>query len=117
VFSGFQPVRVLKGKFNSRLFGCVGLRKTLTVIQFTCSLIAIIIISVFYKQSKYMATADYGFEQKGILNMQLPGNSYEIAAATFSTVPGVESVSGTSALFGFSGGQTKFIKKDRVSDS
>ncbi len=34
VLSAFQPVRVLKGKFNTRLFGGVGLRKTLTVIQF-----------------------------------------------------------------------------------
>ncbi len=33
VLSSFQPVRVLKGKFNTRLFGGVGLRKTLTVIQ------------------------------------------------------------------------------------
>lgn len=117
VFSGFQPIRVLKGKFNSKLFGGVGLRKTLTVIQFTCSLIAIIIIAVFYRQSKYMATADYGFERKGILNVTLPANSYERAAVTFSTIPGVESVSGVSALFGFSGGQTKFIKKDRSADS
>jgi putative ABC transport system permease protein len=117
VFSGFQPVRILKGKFNSKLFGGVGLRKTLTVIQFTCSLIAIIIISVFYKQSKYMATADYGFERKGIITMTLPGNSYETAAKTFSAIAGVESVSATSAPFGFSGGQTKFIKKDRTDDS
>lgn len=117
VFSGFRPIQVLKGKFNLKLFGGVGLRKTLTVIQFTCSLIAIIIISVFYKQSKYMATADYGFEREGIITMNLPGNSYETAVKTFSAITGVESVSGTSAPFGFSGGQTKFIKKNRIADS
>ena len=117
VFSRFQPVRVLKGKFNSKLFGSVGLRKTLTVIQFTCSLVAIMIIAVFYKQSKYMATADYGFERKGILTMSLPERSYETTAAIFSKISGVGSVSGASSLFGFSGGSTKFIKKDRVADS
>ena len=117
VFSKFQPIRVLKGKFNSNLFGGVGLRKTLTVIQFSCSLIAIMIISVFYKQSKYMATADYGFERKGILNIELPQHSYEQAATTFSAIAGVESVSGTSALFGFSGANSKFIRRDKASDS
>jgi len=117
IFSAFQPVRVLKGKFNSKLFGGVGLRKTLTVIQFAVSLIAIVTLSVFYRQSIYMATADYGFQREGILNIQLPQNTYEKVAAAFSTVPGVESVSGASEMFGFSGGNTRFIKRERVSDS
>jgi putative ABC transport system permease protein len=117
VFSSFPPVRVLKGKFNSKLFGGVGLRKTLTVIQFSLSLIAIITLFVFYRQSIFMAKADYGFQRRGILNIQLPQNGYEKAAETFSKLPGVETVSGTSALFGFSDGNTRFIKRERANDS
>jgi putative ABC transport system permease protein len=64
VLSGFQPVRVLKGKFNTRLFGGVGLRKTLTVIQFAVSLVAIVTLMVFYRQSTYMATANYGLSTR-----------------------------------------------------
>jgi len=117
VLSGYQPVRVLKGKFNAKLFGGMGLRKTLTVIQFAASLTAMILLAVFYKQSVYMATADYGFNQKNIINVDLPANSYEKTATAFSSVAGVENVSATSSLFGFSGGDIKFIKADKTADS
>lgn len=117
VLSSFQPVRVLKGKLNTRLFGGVGLRKTLTVIQFAVSLIALVILSVFYNQSMYMATADYGFERERILNIELPEHSYEKASAALSLTPSIEQVSGTSGSFGFSGGYNKFIKNQKVDDS
>jgi putative ABC transport system permease protein len=117
VLSSFRPVRVLKGKFNTKLFGGVGLRKTLTVIQFATSLIAIVTLSVFYKQSIYMATADYGFDREGILNIELPANSYEKTATALSSVPGIEGVSGTSNLLGFFGGDGRFMKREKVSDS
>jgi putative ABC transport system permease protein len=67
VLSSFKPVQVLKGKFNAQLFGGVGLRKTLTVIQFSASLIALITLLVFYQQSLYMAKADYGFNRERML--------------------------------------------------
>jgi putative ABC transport system permease protein len=117
VLSGYQPARVLKGRFNTKLFGGVGLRKALTVVQFAASLIAIVVLAVFDKQSVYMATADYGFNQQHIVNINLPVNAYEKTATAFTAVPGVEKVSGTSALFGFSGGDTKFIKPDKTVDS
>jgi putative ABC transport system permease protein len=117
VLSGFQPVRVLKGKFNTRLFGGVGLRKTLTVIQFAVSLVAIVTLMVFYRQSTYMATANYGFQRERILNIQLPEDSYQVASSALSSTAGVEDVSGTSGLFGFSAAGTKFVKRNKVSDS
>lgn len=117
VLSSFQPARVLKGKFNTRLFGGVGLRKTLTVIQFAVSLIALVALLVIYKQSIYMATADYGFQRERILNLQLPEHSYERAATAFSSAAGIEQVSGTSEMFGFFGGGNRFIKREKESDS
>lgn len=117
VFSGFQPVKVLKGKFNVKLFWGVGLRKTLTITQFAVSLAAIITLSAFYRQSVYMASADYGFERGNILTMELPQHSYDRAAVAFATLPGVESVSATSSLFGFSGGDNRFIKRNKGMDS
>jgi len=117
VLSASQPVRVLKGKFNLLLFGGAGLRKTLTVIQFAASLIAIVTLLVFYRQSIYMATSDYGFVREGILNIQLSDQTYETAASTFSSTPGIEQVSGTSELFGFSSGEARFIKREKSGDS
>lgn len=117
VFSSFQPVKVLKGKFNAKLFGGIGLRKTLTVIQFAASLIAIVTMVIFYRQSVYMATADYGFQREKILNIALPDQQYQIAATALSSTAGIEEISGTSGLFGFSSGDTKFIKTERSADS
>ncbi|MCW3092855.1 MAG: hypothetical protein JWP81_3924 [Ferruginibacter sp.] len=117
VLSSFQPVRVLKGKFNTRLFGGAGLRKTLTVIQFAVSLIAIITLAVFYRQSMYMATADYGFNRERILNIKIPAHSYEKTAVAISSVAGIEQVSGSSGLFGFSAADTRFVKAEKSADS
>lgn len=111
VLSSFQPVRVLKGKFNTKLFGGVGLRKGLTVMQFAVSLTALVTLLVFYTQSRYMATADYGFNRDGILTLPVQAQSYERTAAAYAAVAGVEEVSATSELFGFFGGDQKFIKR------
>jgi putative ABC transport system permease protein len=64
-----------------------------------------------------MATADYGFKRERILNTELPGQSYKTAATALSSISGIEQVSGTSDLFGFSAGDVRFIKREKVSDS
>ena len=84
IFSRFQPVKVLKGKWDTKLFGSIGLRKTLLVIQFAVSLIAIVSLLVFYRQSAYMANADYGFAREGIINIKLPQQGYQKAASAFA---------------------------------
>lgn len=117
VLSSFQPVRVLKGKFNAKLFGGIGLRKAMTVTQFAVSLTALVTLLVFYKQSTYMATADYGFTRTGIINMSLPAASYARTAAAFAAVAGVAQVSATSEPFGFFGGDRKFVKREKQGDS
>ncbi|MBC7745947.1 MAG: ABC transporter permease, partial [Flavobacterium sp.] len=117
VLSSFQPVRVLKGRFNVKLFGGAGLRKSLTVIQFSASLIALVSLLVFYKQSEYMATADYGFNRERILNIPLQANSYERTATALAATAGVEQASATSSLFGYSGADNKFIKPENSNDS
>jgi putative ABC transport system permease protein len=117
ILSSFQPVRVLSGKFNTRLFGAVGLRKALMVVQFAASLVAIITLFVFYRQSDYMANGDYGFTRDRLLNISLHGQSYEELSAAFSAVSGVEDVSAGSELFGFSGGDSRSIRRQKVSDS
>jgi putative ABC transport system permease protein len=64
-----------------------------------------------------MATADYGFDRERILNIQLPEHSYQRASTAFSLTPGIEQVSGTSEMFGFFGGDNRFIKQQKESDS
>jgi putative ABC transport system permease protein len=47
----------------------------------------------------------------------LPQNKYAETANVFAAIPGVERVSGASDLFGFSAGDTRFIKREKTSDS
>ena len=117
VLSGFQPVQVLKGAFNAKLFGGVGLRKILTVIQFSVSLVAMVTLHIFYNQFRFMATADYGFNREQILNIPLQPAQYERTAAAYASIAGVEMVSATSGLFGFFGGDNRFIRQEKESDS
>lgn len=117
VLSRFQPVRVLKGAFNAKLFGGVGLRKAMTVLQFALSLAAMVMLTVFYTQSHYMATADYGFNRERMLTLPVQAGSYERTATAFAGIAGVELVSATSELFGFFGGDNKFIRQEQGGDS
>ncbi|MFT4152866.1 FtsX-like permease family protein [Parafilimonas sp.] len=116
IFSKVKIVKVLSGRFNIGLFGGIGLRKTLIAIQFTVSMVAVITLMIFYKQCLFMANADYGFNRQNILTLPLPENGYKKAVAAFSLLPGVQSISATSQLFGFSGGDAVFIRKS-VNDS
>jgi putative ABC transport system permease protein len=105
IFSKLKPVNILKGKFDIKMLAGFGMRKTLIVLQFATSLAAIITVVIFFKQSFYMATADYGFNQKNVLNIRISPEAYAPLAAQLSSFPEVTSVSATSSLFGLMGGE------------
>ncbi|MGF6845190.1 putative ABC transport system permease protein [Chitinophaga sp. W3I9] len=69
--SAFQPAKVLKNLIDIKLFGGLGLRKTLIVIQFSLSLTAIIFLVTVYRQFHYKAIKDMGFYREDILNVPL----------------------------------------------
>jgi putative ABC transport system permease protein len=69
--SAFQPAKVLKNLIDIKLFGGLGLRKTLIVIQFSLSLTAIIFLVTVYRQFHYKAIKDMGFYRKDVLNVPL----------------------------------------------
>lgn len=75
VLSSFQPVKVLKGINNMRLFSKMGLRKTLLVFQFTISLIFILTVIVMYKQLDLFMNKDYGFNMKENIMIRLNNTS------------------------------------------
>ncbi|GAA4410527.1 ABC transporter permease [Nibrella viscosa] len=115
--SRYQPAQVLRGRLNTQLFSGIGLRKALIVSQFAATLIAIIFLAVFYTQSLFMASADYGFARERILNVQLNKQPYEALATETARFAGVEQVAATSAEFGFSGGEVLFVSKRPNGDS
>ena len=98
VMSGFQPIKVLKGLTNTRLFSRMGLRKSLLVAQFTFSLIFILSVLVVYNQLQLFMRADHGFTMQNKAVVFLG----DTAAATLKTellkYSNIQSVSAASHL-------------------
>lgn len=98
--SSFKPVQVLKNLMTIRLFGGNNFRKSLTVVQFSLSLLIIIFTLTFSKQFNYMASANPGFERENLLNIQLQGNDYRLFYNELVKLNGVEKVSASSLSLG-----------------
>ncbi|WP_031530155.1 ABC transporter permease [Dyadobacter crusticola] len=109
VLSGFQPAEVLRSQNGLKVIKGISLRKTLIVVQFAISLIAMITLVTVLRQQNYMATGDYGFRSKNVLNIPLNNLPYERLAGEAGKLAGAEAVSGISEPFGHHG-QTERVK-------
>jgi putative ABC transport system permease protein len=117
VLSRFQPADVLRSRSGIKVIRGISLRKTLIVLQFSISLIAMISLLTMMRQQHYMATADYGFESHNVLNIPLNDIPYDRLANEISRLAGVKSVSGTSELFGHYGDMGMIKPKKHGVDS
>ncbi|HMH22477.1 MAG TPA: ABC transporter permease [Puia sp.] len=99
ILSAFRPLRVLKNLSTAKIFGKIGLQKTLIVFQYSLSLVIIIFLFAFYRQFSFMAAADHGFKRDNVLVVPLNGADEKIAAQTIAATSGVQSVSGLSTSF------------------
>jgi putative ABC transport system permease protein len=98
--SRISPAAVLRRLEGLRFFRRLGLRKTLLVMQFTASLVFIILVTVVSKQVSHVMNMDYGFRTAQILNVQLQGESAQKIRQVFSAVAGVERISAASINMG-----------------
>lgn len=101
LLSAFPPVQVLKSLSGVKLFKGMALRKTFVVVQFSLSLVFMIFLTVMYQQTNYMAAADYGFNQKNMINVRLQGRPHQSLANEISRISGVERVAAMSHPLGF----------------
>ncbi|HXO75434.1 MAG TPA: ABC transporter permease, partial [Puia sp.] len=99
ILSAFKPLRVLKNLSTAKIFGSIGLQKTLIVFQYSLSLVAIIFLFSFYRQFSFMASADHGFKRNNILIIPLNGIDKDRAANVIAATGGISSVSGLSTTF------------------
>jgi putative ABC transport system permease protein len=83
-----------------KVYSRITFRKTLIVIQFTLSIVFIIMVLVIHRQINYMVTTDYGINDKNILNVRLQGMEFEKLANAVRSVSGVVSVGGVSHRLG-----------------
>lgn len=114
VLSSFQPAEVLRSSNGLKVIRGISLRKALIVGQFSVSLIAMIALVTMMRQQYYMATGDYGFRSKDVLNIPLNSMPYDRLANEVSKLAGVEHVSGIVQPFGHHGptGRVKTAKGD-----
>ena len=98
--SSFQPAKVLKNLVDIQLFGGLGLRKTLIVIQFALSLTAIIFLVTVYRQFTYKAVKDMGFSRKNILNVPLAGVDFQRMKERMLQLKDVEAAAASSGTLG-----------------
>jgi putative ABC transport system permease protein len=96
--SAFQPVQVMKKLKNIKVFGRLGWRKALIVVQFVIALIFLISITILFDQTQYMLAKDMGFDQENLINMRLSGNELSTVKANMANIPGVKNISGTSII-------------------
>ncbi|GAB2518693.1 ABC transporter permease [Spirosoma aerophilum] len=118
VLSGFQPAQVLRSQTGIRVFKGITLRKSLIVAQFSISLLAMIALLAMARQQQFMATADYGFQRKGLLTIPLNGFPVARLSDEISQLAGVERVTATAALFGDHGSNWRIVYRQKTrSDS
>jgi putative ABC transport system permease protein len=105
VLSSFQPIKVLKGKFQSNTYG-VALRNGLVVFQFAISIVLIICTIVVNRQMGYVLGDKLGFvkdhvieiERTDLLDKRTLAFRNELAG-----IAGVEKIGGTSSMPGEAG--------------
>jgi putative ABC transport system permease protein len=98
--SAFQPAKVLKNLIDIKLFGGLGLRKTLIVIQFSLSLTAIIFLVTVYRQFHYKAIKDMGFYRKDVLNVPLVGVDFQRMKERMMQLKDVQTAAASSGTLG-----------------
>jgi putative ABC transport system permease protein len=89
--SGFNPIKILKGRFQSS-FAEVFSRKGLVVFQFTLSVILIVSVLVIYQQTKYIQQTNPGYNKDNIVRFNTEGailGKEEAFAGELKKIPGV----------------------------
>lgn len=76
VLSGFQPIKVLKGRFRNTGNGQM-VRQSLTVFQFAISAFLLIGSLVIYKQVRYIQNKSLGFSRDHVLVIKADGKVSE----------------------------------------
>ncbi|MDD4033184.1 MAG: ABC transporter permease, partial [Bacteroidales bacterium] len=67
ILSGYNPVKVLKGKIFDNIGKSFSVKKALVVTQYSISLFMLIVSFMLYRQVNFLLNKDLGFDNKNIL--------------------------------------------------
>ncbi len=98
--STMRPAQILKGLSRIQGFSGLTVRKIFLVIQFALSLFFIIATTLFYRQSKFMLNADYGFDKEQTVSVELQDVPYDLFRNELLSQAAISRVSAASHLIG-----------------
>ncbi len=99
MLSAFDPLKVLKNLRSIKIFGKMGLQKSLIVFQYSFSLIVLIFLTTFFRQFNFLGKQDMHFNQENLLVIDLQGMDGQIVAQQLEKIAGVDTLSAASSLF------------------
>jgi putative ABC transport system permease protein len=115
ILSKIKPLQAIGNLLNTKLFKSLKARNALIVIQFSISLIFLIVVVVLYKQMNLQMTADLGFERKNILTIPLHSTDYKILQAEIERHASITSVSSSSSS-PFQWGKSAQVAKNEIDE-
>ncbi|MXX02396.1 MAG: FtsX-like permease family protein [Gemmatimonadetes bacterium] len=98
VISSFQPTAVLRGSSESGATGAL-FRRILIVFQFTVSVVLIIGTWTISDQLDYMLSEDLGFEEDGVVLIDMPERAYEVFRDNALRYPEILAMARSSTMF------------------
>lgn len=113
--SSFSPARVLKGTFTPGSLSGQLLKKILTVMQFTFSIIFVITSVILYQQFRYMGDTDYGFNRENVVNIALQDVSFNQLKYDFGQDPDLVSMSASSKVPAMGSIDGAWVDSDSIS--
>lgn len=96
--SGFNPVAVLKSKFN-RSTGELWARKGLVAFQFTLSIMLIVSVFVVYKQIEFVQNQNLGYDKDNVIYFEVEGrvkDNPETFLSEIKKIPGIQSAASST---------------------
>ena len=96
--SRFQPAEAVKGATDLSRSGGSKLRKTLVVVQFSMSLIFLVITVTMMRQASFLQEVDYGIKTERLINVRLFDVPYARFRDQLAGNSAIEAVSGISLI-------------------
>jgi putative ABC transport system permease protein len=116
-FAKIAPVNALKGKELQRRGGRFSIRKVVITVQFILSLGFIMAVVIMVQQYRYSVNYDLGFNQQGILNIELQNADPQLVKNEFGKLSFAQVVSMSSHALGAGELPALYVKQAEKSDS
>ena len=109
--SGFQPIQVIKGKFQRPKKG-ISLQKGLILLQFSLSIMIIVFTLIVFKQLNYIQNSNLGYDKENVVCLKVRGDmtgQYDIFKNRLLENPDILSVCRSQSVEASGLGKTESI--------